>query len=866
MLRLRRYRTFLIFAIFTTFILYHFRSIQWTPDAPLHTENPSDQGDAVVHTPNEITKEIRPNVAVVPAAESTEERIPPPSIPPISKPTQKIAQPTQPPVEKPLDETPPTNPNTQNAYVDDHSQSAQYVAPVPTSTSTSTSTSTTSTVIHWTKLPEHFPIPTESLIQLPTGTPKAIPKIQHVFSDESYHARTERERKQAAIKQQFKKAWVGYKEHAWLQDELSPITGDFRNPFCGWAATLVDSLDTLWIMGFEDEFKEALDALKTIDFTTSIRQDVPVFETTIRYLGGLLGAYDVSGGKYSILVKKAVELAEVLMGAFDTPNRMPVAYYYWKPAFASQPHRAPTRVVLAELGSLLLEFTRLAQITREPKYFDAVQRITDELEKYQDKTKLPGLWPTFIDASGCVTQQPPIPKIDNTEQAVISPPTDEGREDEIREGQKLSKDLANEVGAIDVNGLPKIPPDTKETQQDLPPNSNQEIFAKPPPIMLDGKPGVGGTDAPANTGKTEGHGLGWESSGKERPQRAKRQPDINGHCVPQGLASPPFSAVDSFTLGGMADSVYEYFPKEFMLLGGQEQYRRLYEKAIDVAKQYIFFRPMTPTGRDILISGSITASDQGLGDLYPHGEHLGCFIGGMLAIGAKIFEREEDLVVGAKLADGCVWSYESTTSGIMPEGFNLIPCDAKDCTWNETKWFESLTPDYVEPSPPPPPLPKKPIANATEASEATTSVPLDSDEAEPQIDTPAPRTRKEIATERIIESRLPPGFQSIHSPGYILRPEAIESVFILYRITGDSSWQTKGWKMFQAIMNATSAEFGNSAIADVTAGSPRQINEMESFFLAETMKYFYLLFSEPGVISLDDYVLNTEAHPFKRPK
>jgi mannosyl-oligosaccharide alpha-1,2-mannosidase len=141
----------------------------------------------------------------------------------------------------------------------------------------------------------------------------------------------ERERKQAAIKQQFKKAWTGYKEHAWLQDELAPVTGGFRNPFCGWAATLVDSLDTLWIMGFEEEFKEALDALKKIDFTTSIRQDIPVFETTIRYLGGLLGAYDVSGGKYSILVEKAVELADVLMGAFDTPNRMPMMYYQWKP-------------------------------------------------------------------------------------------------------------------------------------------------------------------------------------------------------------------------------------------------------------------------------------------------------------------------------------------------------------------------------------------------------------------------------------------------------------------------------------------------------------------------------------------------------
>jgi mannosyl-oligosaccharide alpha-1,2-mannosidase len=56
-----------------------------------------------------------------------------------------------------------------------------------------------------------------------------------------------------------------------------------------------------------------------------------LFETTIRYLGGLLGAYDVSGGKYKVLLEKAEELGEVLMGAFDTPNRMPLTYYHWRP-------------------------------------------------------------------------------------------------------------------------------------------------------------------------------------------------------------------------------------------------------------------------------------------------------------------------------------------------------------------------------------------------------------------------------------------------------------------------------------------------------------------------------------------------------
>jgi mannosyl-oligosaccharide alpha-1,2-mannosidase len=189
----------------------------------------------------------------------------------------------------------------------------------------------TDSAIHWTKLPEHFPVASESLIPLPTGKPKSIPKIQKKGPDESTSARREREHRQASVKEAFEHAWSGYKEHAWLHDEVTPVSGDYRDPFCKWSATLVDALDTLWIMGLKKEFEQALEGVKMLDFTTSPRTDIPLFETTIRYLGGLLGAYDVSGARYSILLEKAVELAEVLMGAFDTPNRMPLTFYYWKP-------------------------------------------------------------------------------------------------------------------------------------------------------------------------------------------------------------------------------------------------------------------------------------------------------------------------------------------------------------------------------------------------------------------------------------------------------------------------------------------------------------------------------------------------------
>lgn len=90
-------------------------------------------------------------------------------------------------------------------------------------------------------------------------------------------------------------------------------------------------------------------------------------------------------------------------------------------------------------------------------------------------------------------------------------------------------------------------------------------------------------------------------------------------------------------------------------------------------------------------------------------------------------------------------------------------------------------------------------------------------------------------------------------------------MWYMYRITGDPVWQDKGWRMWEAIIRHTQTESGHSAIDNVLSPHPSKTNEMESFWIAETLKYFYLLYASPDLMSLDDYVLNTEAHFFKRP-
>lgn len=547
-----------------------------------------------------------------------------------------------------------------------------------------------------TKFFEHYPV--KDYHQFSKGLALKLPALQHDFGKETEEAKEIRLNRLAAVETSFKHSWEGYKKHAWKKDELKPVDGGSMESFGGWAATLVDSLDTLWIMGMTQEFEIAVEAIQDLDFiNTGDLDTLNVFETTIRYLGGFLAAYDISYGdtKYPVLLQKAIELGDLLYCAFDTPNRMPVTRWKLKEALEGAKQRADESTLVAEIGSLTLEFTRLSQLTGDLRYFDAIQRIMDEFHRSQPSTKLPGLWPTIM-------------------------------------------------------------------------NAKQITFRD-----------------------------------------------------------------NSFTLGGMADSLYEYMPKQHMLLGGRsEQYSEMYKYAITAAMNHVFFQPMLPDNADVLISGSarVQGAENEEKITEPVGQHLSCFTGGMIGIGAKIFEQEEHMHMARKLVDGCIWAYDHMPSGIMPEVFQMVPCEMNsDCIWDVREWHKAVL---------------KAAANHQK------------DDNEPEFANDTERLNHAIA-----HDRLPPGFVQIFDPRYVLRPEAIESVFILYRLTGEEYLLEAAWRMFTAIEKHTRTEIANSAIDDVTVPEPKKDNRMESFWLAETLKYFYLIFSEPGVVNLDDYVLYVSPDP-----
>jgi hypothetical protein len=103
----------------------------------------------------------------------------------------------------------------------------------------------------------------------------------------------------------------------------------------------------------------------------------------------------------------------------------------------------------------------------------------------------------------------------------------------------------------------------------------------------------------------------------------------------------------------------------------------------------------------------------------------------------------------------------------------------------------------------------------------------------------------------------------------VLRPETLESLFVLYQVTGDKVYQEWAWNIFKAMDRHCKTTYGFGAHPDVRDVNARCCqgpdDRTETFFFAETLKYLYMIFDDNNKFTLDAYVFNTEAHPFPIP-
>uniref|UniRef100_A0A8C6URM0 alpha-1,2-Mannosidase n=1 Tax=Neogobius melanostomus TaxID=47308 RepID=A0A8C6URM0_9GOBI len=198
--------------------------------------------------------------------------------------------------------------------------------------------------------------------------------------------------RQEAVRQAFRHAWRGYRDHAWGHDELKPISKSYAEWF-GLGLTLIDALDTMWILGLVEEFAEAREWVeKELSFDKNV--DVNLFETTIRILGGLLSTYHLT--KDTLFLDKAKDLGSRLMPAFRTPSKIPYSDVNLGKGTAHPP-RWTTDSTLAEVTSVQLEFRELSHLTQDPQYQDVVNEVMRHVHQLPGKHD--GLVPMFINTN-----------------------------------------------------------------------------------------------------------------------------------------------------------------------------------------------------------------------------------------------------------------------------------------------------------------------------------------------------------------------------------------------------------------------------------------------------------------------------------
>uniref|UniRef100_A0A9J8A236 alpha-1,2-Mannosidase n=1 Tax=Cyprinus carpio carpio TaxID=630221 RepID=A0A9J8A236_CYPCA len=428
-----------------------------------------------------------------------------------------------------------------------------------------------------------------------------------------------------------------YRQYGWGHNELKPIakkghsTNIFGNSQMG--ATIVDALDTLYIMGLHDEFKDGQEWIEqNLDFSNA---EVSVFEVNIRFIGGLLAAYYLSGQE--VFKVKAVQLAEKLLPAFNTPTGIPWAMVNLKSGVGRNWGWASAgSSILAEFGTLHMEFVHLTYLTGNPAYYQKVMHIRKLLAK-MDRPN--GLYPNYLNP---------------------------------------------------------------------------------------------------RTGRWGQH-----------------------HT----------------SVGGLGDSFYEYLLKAWLMSDKTDtEARKTYDDAIEAIERHLIRKS----------NGGLTfIGEWKNGHLERKMGHLTCFAGGMFALGADGSPDDKAghyLQLGAEIAHTCHESYDRTVLKLGPEAFK----------------FDS------------------------------------------GLEAVAVRQNEKY---------------------YILRPEVIETYWYMWRFTHDPKYRQWGWEAVQAIDKYCRVSGGFSGVKDVYSSNPTYDDVQQSFFLAETLKYLYLLFSSDELLPLENWVFNTEAHP-----
>ncbi|KAF5378986.1 hypothetical protein D9757_009113 [Collybiopsis confluens] len=201
---------------------------------------------------------------------------------------------------------------------------------------------------------------------------------------------------QAAVKDIFVQSYNAYSQFAFGHDSLLPVSAGFVDDRNGWGASIVDSLPTMLLMNLTDLFEQGLDFVSKVDFSNSnTGSSVSLFETTIRYVGGMLSAYELSGKQHDVLVQQAKVLADKMAFAWADPGQtIPFGEIFFD---SNSPIFGINNV--AEAGTLDLEWSRLSLYTGNQTYTALTEGSVRSIATSPGPSQFPGFAPQLIDPS-----------------------------------------------------------------------------------------------------------------------------------------------------------------------------------------------------------------------------------------------------------------------------------------------------------------------------------------------------------------------------------------------------------------------------------------------------------------------------------
>ncbi|THH26373.1 hypothetical protein EUX98_g7818 [Antrodiella citrinella] len=292
----------------------------------------------------------------------------------------------------------------------------------------------------------------------------------------------------------------------------------------------------------------------------------------------------------------------------------------------------------------------------------------------------------------------------------------------------------------------------------------------------------------------------------------------------------------SISVGGGSDSGHEYLLKYYLLTGQKDDWSLdMYMRTINHVMTKMLY--VTPRRGLLYITDIYGFRDTPAYRM----EHLSCFFPGLLALGVHtlppdVFSnahkgftpsqaeklsghdvRDLHMWAAIGLGETCWRMYADEASGLSPE---LIAMRFPTAPVPSGLWVDAFTDWKVN---------------------GTGSLP--------------PGTEDKPLMDNVRD-------YEVSNRNYYLRPETVESMYLLWKATGDELWRDRGWVIFEALEKEARTEVAYAPLKNVAVTDGGQHDDMPSFFLAETLKYLYLLFLDEDPVPLDKWVYNTEAHPF----